>query len=107
MKSDRFVLEKIDMIAPEVKQATQDGRMHYSSHDVHTKLPLDVGEADVIRITNLLQYFNLKAKENVLGNLLLSLKPGGLLLFNFDQVTEDTNNLFGIVREIDNTLTQS
>lgn len=95
--NDDFILEKVVLLDPALKSLKETTPLqHDAKKTLDTKLP----KANVIRIANLLQYFtSTKIKATIFNNLLAKLKDGGMLLFNYDQVTEDSKYLFALKKQ--------
>lgn len=95
--NDNYVLEKVVLLDPQLKSIKNTKPLQYNAkHALDDQLP----KANIIRIANLLQYFaSNKVKAKILNNLLTKLKDGGMLLFNYEEVTEDSKYLFALKKQ--------
>ena len=101
LRQGQVIVETVVIADPHIKFYQKLGAMQILQHDVKNPFPKDAKAPHAIRICNLLQYFKLPAKTQILKNLLRFLAPEGILIFNFNETTEDSKHLIVLKKQAD------
>ena len=101
LKKDHLLVETVSMADPGIKFYQKLGTMQILQHDVKNPFPVGAEAPNAIRICNLLQYFELPSKIRIIRNLLQFLAPEGILVFNFNETTEDSRHLIVLKKHAD------
>ncbi len=100
-----FVLETNVVLDPRFKAAKASGQTNYFEHDLFKSMPEGLEHPHVIRIMNLLIYFDKDKKTILINNLLKFLRRGGLLVLNLDHVIEDAEFIFVLKKDSNKKVT--
>jgi len=97
-ENNNLFIEKLKMIDPSITHLENNAFtivQHDASQAFHKKYP----KADVIRIMNLLQYFDKFTKEIIIANLINQLNNQGIIVLTNNATLEDSKFLFVLQKE--------
>jgi len=92
-KENNLFIEKIKMIDASVLPL-ESNSFSIIQHDASQAFPKEYPKADVIRIMNLLQYFDIFTKKIIIKNLINQLNEQGIIILTINATLEDSNYLF-------------
>jgi len=97
-KENNLFIEKIKMIDSSVLPL-ESNSFSIIQHDASQTFPKEYPKADVIRIMNLLQYFDMFTKRIIIKNLINQLNEQGIIILTINETLEDSSYLFVLQKD--------